>query len=126
MQATIEKIENYSEGILVRFATEYGEGFGIWNGNKRPVEKDAYNIELDITDTLKWGKDVVLSKNNGFKIAVTESAIILTGKVEKLYSDGMVDFRLGTSLIQLELEGKGIPIGKFVDVKTNDIEVYAY
>ena len=126
MRAIIEKIETYSEGILVQFVSEYGVGFGIWNGNKKPVEKADYNIELDITDTLKWGKDVELSKNNSFKIVTTEGAIILTGKVEKIYGDGMIDFRLGSSLIQLELEGKGIPLGKFVDVKTNDIEVYAY
>lgn len=126
MEVTITKAENYSEGILVQFRSQHGEAFGIWNGHKRPEENESYNVEFDITEPLEWGKGVKLSKKEGFKIAVTENSITITGKVEKVLGDGFIDFRFGESVIQIEVEGKNIPKGKFVDIITNELEIYAY
>lgn len=126
MQVKVEKVEAYSEGILVKFASEYGKGFGIWNGNKRPIENESYDIEFDITDTLNWGREVRASKESSFKIAAGEAAVTITGKIERISPDGYAELRFGESLIELELEGRGILVGSFVDVEANELELYVY
>ncbi len=126
MQINITTVEEYSEGILVAFKTDLGEGFGIWNGNKRPAEGDSYSIELDITEPLKWGKDIALSKETSYRIIVKGEAVTIIGKLQRVAANGLADLLVGNSIIQLEIEGKGAVAGKFVELSTNDIELYPY
>ncbi len=126
MQIKITAVHEYSEGILATFKTEFGEGFGIWNGNKKPAEGDSYSIELDITEPLKWGKDIVLSKETSYSITVMGEMVTIIGKLQRVDVNGLSDLLVGNSIIQLEIEGKGAVAGKFVALRTNDIELYPY
>lgn len=126
MEIQIIKIDDSTEDIVVNFTTPYGEGRAFWNGTKKykPELNEKYKVEYDISDILEWGKEITLSKKNDFSIETTEDGIILTGKLEGIDRDGIAELRFGESIIQLEIEGGKLPTGKFVDINTNEIEIY--
>jgi hypothetical protein len=113
-----------SEDSIVEFSTELGSGKAAWNGYRKPEQGKQYDVEYDITDTLRWGKDVFLSKERNFKMFIKQGTTFIIGVLEKVSSDGFADLRFGKSLIQLEIEGKNLPKGQYVEVKADSLEVY--
>lgn len=123
MKVHVKKVDISSEDVIIDFSCEYGEAEAYWGTKPLPKAGADYEVELDITDELIWGKEVRLSKDKGFNIHM-ENEIYLTGIIEKVYKDGIADFRLGKSLIQLELDGSRIPMGEYVTIKASSIEMY--
>ncbi|MBB6214460.1 hypothetical protein HNQ80_000540 [Anaerosolibacter carboniphilus] len=124
MKILINKISRMTEDIIVDFSMEFGSGKAAWNGYRKPEQGKQYNVEYDITDPLRWEKDVVLSKEKNFKIFMKQGTTFITGILEKVYNDGVADLRFGKSIIQLEIQGKNIPKGQYVEVKADSLEVY--
>ena len=123
MKIHVKKVEMTEEDIVIDFTSEYGDAEAFWGTRPLPKAKTDYDVELDITDELIWGRDVKPSTEKKFSI-IQKDDIIITGILEKLYKNGMADFRLGKSLIQIELEGKNIPTGGYVTIKTGSIDIY--
>ena len=123
MKIHVKKVEITEEDIVIDFTSEYGDAEAFWGTRPLPKAKTDYDVELDITDELVWGRDVKPSTEKKFSI-IQKDDIIITGILEKLYKNGMADFRLGKSLIQIELEGKNIPTGVYVTIKTASIDIY--
>lgn len=123
MKIHVKNVDTSSEEVIIEFSSEYGEAEAFWGTKPIPKANADYEVELDITDELTWGQEVKLSKEKKFSIHM-EDEIYLTGILEKLYKDGIADFRLDKSLIQLELEGKKIPTGEYVTIKATSIEMY--
>lgn len=123
MKIHITKVDIASEDVLIYFSCEYGEAEAFWGTKPIPKANYDYEVLLDITDELVWGKDVKLCRDKKFCIRM-EDEIYLTGILEKVYKDGLADFRLGKSLIQLELEGRNIPAGEYVTIKASSLEAY--
>jgi hypothetical protein len=113
-----------TEDIIVDFSMEFGSGTATWNGYRKPEQGKQYNVEYDITDTLRWEKDVLLSKEKKFKIFTKQGTTFITGILEKVSNEGVADLRFGKSMIQLEIEGKNLPKGQYVEVKADSLEVY--
>jgi hypothetical protein len=124
MKITINKIIKMTEDNIVEFSTELGSGKAAWNGYRKPEQGKQYNVEYDITDTLRWGKDITLSKERNFKIFMKQGTTFMIGVLEKVSNDGFADLRFGKSMIQLEVEGKNLPKGQYVKVKADSLEVY--
>jgi hypothetical protein len=124
MRIHIKKVNVSSEDIFIDFTSEYGDAEAFWGTRPIPKAKTDYDVELDITDELAWGRDVTASADKKFSIIMKQDDIYITGILEKIYKGGMADFRLGKSLIQLELEGKNIPTGGYVTIKTASLEMY--
>lgn len=124
MKIHVKKVTVSSEDIFIDFTSEYGDAEGFWGTRPIPKAKTDYDVELDITDELAWGRDVKASTDKKFSIIMKQDDIYITGILEKIYKGGMADFRLGKSLIQLELEGKNIPTGGYVTIKTASLEMY--
>ncbi|KAB3531123.1 hypothetical protein [Alkaliphilus serpentinus] len=124
MKILIDRVINAEEDIFIEFSTDFGVGRAVWNGNRNPETSKEYNVELDITDVLSWGKDVILSKEKQYGITLKEEDVLITGVLEKIYEDGIVDLRFGNSILQLEIEGDDLPMGKYVEVKADSLEVY--
>ncbi|MFT9495314.1 hypothetical protein [Anaerosolibacter sp.] len=124
MKIVINKISKISEDSIVEFSTELGSGKAVWNGYRKPEQGKQYDVEYDITDTLRWGKDVFLSKERNFKMFIKQGTTFVIGVLEKVSNDGFADLRFGKSIIQLEIEGKNLPKGQYVEVKADSLEVY--
>lgn len=124
MKIVINKISKISEDSIVEFSTELGSGKAAWNGYRKPEQGKQYDVEYDITDTLRWGKDVFLSKERNFKMFIKQGTTFVIGVLEKVSNDGFADLRFGKSIIQLEIEGKNLPKGQYVEVKADSLEVY--
>jgi hypothetical protein len=124
MKIHVKKVNISSEDIFIDFTSEYGDAEAFWGTRPIPKAKTDYDVELDITDELAWGRDVKASTDKKFSIIMKQDDIYITGILEKIYKGGMADFRLGKSLIQLELEGKNIPTGGYVTIKTASLEMY--
>lgn len=56
----IKNEEIFNDRILVSFSSEFGSGKASWFGAK-PIEGREYYVELEISDTAEWGKEVILS-----------------------------------------------------------------
>lgn len=123
MKIHVKKVDTSSEDVIIDFTSEYGNAEAFWGTKPIPKANEDYEVELDITDELTWGQEIKLSKDKKFNIQMQDE-IYITGIIEKVYKDGMADFRLGKSLIQLELEGKNPPVGEYVTIKTTSIEMY--
>lgn len=124
MKIHVKKVDTSSEDVIIDFSSEYGDAEAFWGTKPIPKANTDYEVELDITDELVWGQDVKPSNINRFSISMADDYINITGIIEKVYKDGMADFLLGESLIQLELEGKRIPTGEYVTIRTTSIEMY--
>ncbi|SCX89299.1 hypothetical protein [Alkaliphilus peptidifermentans] len=124
MEILIRGVDNSDMDSIIDFNTEYGNGKAVWNGNSDPEVGNKYNVEYDITDILEWNKTVSLSKEKSFKIFIEEEITHIIGVLEKVYKDGISDLRFGNSIIQLEVEGKDLPVGEYVLVKADSLEVY--
>lgn len=124
MKIHIKKVDIGKEDIIIDFTSEYGDAEGFWGTRPLPKAKSDYDVELDITGELTWGSDVKPSTDKKFSITMKQDDIYITGILEKTYKGGMADFRLGKSLIQIELDGKNIPTGGYVTIKTASIDVY--
>jgi len=117
-------VSKEDKDIIIDFSNEFGRGMAAWNGNRIPEKDKEYDVQYDITDPLVWDEDVFLSKENKFSISTTEKGIFITGIMEKVSKDGLVDLKFGNSIIQLELEGKTLPKGQYVNVRADSLEVY--
>ncbi len=124
LKILINKINKDTEDIIVGFSMEFGSGTAVWNGNRIAEKDKEYDVQYDITDSLVWGKDVVLSEEKKFNISGTEEEVFITGILERIYSDGLVDLRFGDSIIQIEMEGNNLPKGEYVKVRADSLEVY--
>ena len=124
MKIHVKKVDASSEDIIINFTSEYGDAEAFWGTKPIPKANTDYEVELDITDELTWGQEVKPSKDKKFSITMQRDDIYITGVLEKTYKGGMADFRLDKNLIQLELEGRNIPIGGYVTIKVTNIELY--
>jgi hypothetical protein len=124
MKIHVKKVELSEEDVIIDFTSEYGDSEAFWSTRPLPKAKTDYDVELDITDELSWGRDVKPSTDKKFSITMQKDDLYITGVLEKIYKGGMADFRLGKNLIQIELEGKNIPTGGYVTIKTASIDFY--
>lgn len=124
MKILINKVSKEEQDNIIDFTTEFGIGMAVWNGNRRAEEGKEYDVQYDITDPLIWDEDVTLSKEKKFNVCITKEGMFITGIIESVSKDGLVDLRFDNSIIQLEIEGKNIPKGQYVKVRADSLEVY--
>lgn len=113
----------YNEQIVVSFTSEFGGGKARWNGEK-PIEGREYFVELEILDTVEWGKDVIKSDKEQYCIKSNGISTIIVCEVETLFEYGCCDFRIGSSIVTLEIEGEPYPEGTFVEISSQDLILY--
>lgn len=124
MKVHVTRVDTSTEDVIVDFTCEFGKAEAFWGTKPIPKANHDYEVELDISEELSWGEDVKPSKENRFGIYLHGDFIILIGILEKVYKDGMADFRIGKSLIQLELDGNNLPVGSYITVRCASVELY--
>ncbi len=124
MEVLVNEMKSVADEVIVSFTTEFGAGRAFWIDKKKPVVNQKYNVELDISEELIYGKDIQTSKEKTFSINIDSDEIVITGILEKVWGDGVADLRFGKSLIQIEISGKNLPKGEYVRLRTDSLEMY--
>jgi hypothetical protein len=124
MKIHVTKVDASQEDVIVNFTSELGEAEAFWGTKPIPKENTDHEVELDITDELVWGQDIKPSQEKKCSIRLQGDDIFITGILEKVYREGLADFRLNKNVIQLELEGRNIPTGLYCTIKATSLEFY--
>ncbi|MEW4284576.1 hypothetical protein [Priestia koreensis] len=119
----IKNEEKYNDQILVSFTSEFGSGKARWNG-KNPIEGEEYFVELEIPDTVEWRKDVTKSVKDKYCIKSDGNVTMIVCEVETLFEYGCCDFRIGSSIVTLDIEGEPYPRGTFVKISSQNLILY--
>ncbi|MDQ0271337.1 hypothetical protein [Cytobacillus purgationiresistens] len=113
----------YNEQIVVSFTSEFGGGKASWNG-ENPIEGREYFVELEIPDTVEWRKDVIKSDKEQYCIKSNGNSTIIVCEVETFFEYGCCDFRIGSSIVTLDIEGEPYPKGTFVEISSQNLILY--
>ena len=124
MKIVIIKVDISLADIIIESSCDYGSGKAVWNGHNKPHVGKVYRVEYDLTDILRWGIEITKSDLKEYKINNKNDNCYIIGKLDKYYSDDVYDLKFGESVIQLEVEGRNVPVGSFVLVKAESLEVY--
>ncbi|WP_433958657.1 hypothetical protein [Cytobacillus horneckiae] len=81
-------------------------------------------MEIEIPDIVEWKKDVYRSENEHYCIKNDGNFTILVCKVEILVEHWVCVFRIGSSIVTLEMEGVPYPKGTFVEIRSQNLILY--
>jgi hypothetical protein len=101
----------------VSLRTQWGTLIGLWDGPP-PVAAASADVELDFEP-----ERIEESSEGAFCVASPAPGRILLCGVSELCSNGVVDIRLGTSLVQVEAT-RPIPAGRWLTVQGRDLKMY--
>lgn len=117
-----EITKNAQDKNIIKFITEYGEAYALWNGTEPQINKE-YIVEFEIPDILFWKRDII-SAQEKYLITMENNKFCLVGLFESIDDDGYTVIRIGDSIISLETEGVPFELGSFVRIMTDTIELY--
>lgn len=123
MKVTISKIfSGKNIDTEVEFSTEFGRCRAFWIRGKPAIE-DTYEVEIEISSLLQWGKDISHFLHQLFQIQENEQNVSLIGILDFI-EDNVFSLRLGTDIILIEAEGVPFEKGMFVEVVAEKIVAY--
>lgn len=112
------------EGILVSFDSELGSAIAFWNG-KKPMLGEVYHVELEISDDMNFGVEVIEKPEIKPKLFVENDKLAFYAQIESIEEDGYTVFRLESNIITAIVNGVSIPINSTVLVKPNKVILYS-
>jgi hypothetical protein len=123
MKVLITEVGKIGEENMVAFHSEFGDGKAIWNG-ETPLTDKEYHVEIEIRGTLLWGRDIIESPDERYKIESGTDGLNLTGKIESIDDDGYTVIRLNGSIVCVETLGVPFLSGAFVRVYASKVELF--
>jgi hypothetical protein len=120
MRIRIEEAIFANKNILVCFSSDFGNAIAHWNGEK-PIVNEEYQVEVDISETLEWEKDVEFEKDGKDSIHLKNQGAFISGCVDSIDEDGYAVLRLGGNIIPFSAKGKSFPIGARVKLSVKTI-----
>ena len=124
MKVVIKSYEESNDEIKVAFSCEFGEGIAVWQG-MIPKEGNSYDVELEISNVLKWGKDIHGTNSHLYSIEILNNRVCFEGKLESASDeDGCCVVRFGDSIILLETEGIPSELQSFLRFETDSVIIY--
>ena len=108
MVITIRSVETRPDGPRVEFDSPWGPIHGRWMG-PAPAVGSSDLVELDISETLKWGKNIRSIAAAPLRVSCSEGHLSIEGPCDDVHDDGSVVMRLGKSLLMIETTGR-IPL----------------
>lgn len=86
------------------------------------ISQELY-VEIDINLSLVFGRDVNLINATIGKISNSENVCIIVGEIESIDEDDYVTIRIGKDLLCCIINGPKDLIGKFVEIRTSNLEL---
>ncbi|MCH8290391.1 hypothetical protein IH992_04725 [Candidatus Poribacteria bacterium] len=123
MKIEITASYNYEDVCYVRFISKIGHGKGVWK-DEPPDLFGKYHVELEIDDCLTWGQDIKEAEIADYRIETKAGATLLCGKIESVFEDGIIGFRLADSLLLIETNGETPEQGEYVEILVNSLSLF--
>jgi hypothetical protein len=124
MKIKIINIEGfYNSCSTISFSSEYGNRIARWPEGS-PIEGREYIVEIEILDKAEWRINAIKTDKEPFSLKTVDGQTIMVCKVEAIYDYGICDFRVGSSIVALEIEGEPYPVGTIVEIKTSKLILY--
>jgi hypothetical protein len=120
MRAQIEKVFYEKQDILVKFSSDFGNAVAYWS-EKKPTINSNYQVEIDISGVVEWGKEALLSDNNIEAIYLKNDNVFISGSIESIDEDGYTTVRLGNSIISFLTTGIPFQVGAYITLSTKKI-----
>ncbi|MGG0824920.1 hypothetical protein ABE099_18810 [Paenibacillus turicensis] len=124
MKIIIKSFEENNEETKVVFSSEFGEGTAWWQG-ALPKEGMSYDVEIEIPNVLKWGKDIHETNTHLYSIKIINNRVCFEGEFESISDeDGCMVVRFGNSIILLETEGVPPGVQSFLRFEIDKLIMY--
>lgn len=118
MQGTVESVKKGTNGVCyVSLKTPHGTMVGAWDGSP-PAPASSAHVELDF-DVESVGK----SDQASYSVSSPVPGKLTMRGVSELWMDGVLDMRVGTSLVQVELE-RPVEPGNWLVVQGRGLKLY--
>jgi hypothetical protein len=121
MKVTISAVSE-GEPPFVIFDSELGGGRARWMVGK-PRLGTTYDVELGMP-VLGWGEQIFLSDWTRPRITVANDQLLITLQIERLDVDGVLELRLGESVVLTETTGVPAEPGTWIDVRPPVLDLY--
>ncbi|MFC7443074.1 hypothetical protein [Laceyella putida] len=122
MLVKIKSISMNENQCIVEFTSKYGDGYGVWHGI--PQIGKEYEVEIEITNSLRWGTDIKITNERMEMISKEYQLLKLNGELQHVYDDQLAVLKIGSSMIFLETEGNAFPEGSSIQIKVPLIHIY--
>jgi hypothetical protein len=124
MRVCISNVSIEADGrIEVRFRSQFGEGTGKWCGPP-PLLNSVYDVELEISETLKWNVNILSSDKTKPSISSADEVSILVGELSYYEDNTAASIRIGDDVIIVELDDVRNKRSGFVMIRTIAIILY--
>ncbi len=117
------KIIEVSDDKKVIVDTPNGRLIGGWYGDI-PKVNDFLDVELEISDILKWGIDIESVNSNDYECGFNKNENFIIGCVESVEPDGYTVMVFGEGIICIETVGDPYPVCEFVKMRVKNIEFF--
>jgi len=121
MRIRVNKILTDKPEVTVLFITDYGDAKALWVGDT-PIENQEYYVEVDVNDTLAWGKDVIEAENY-YTIRLEDDQVYISGILESVDSDGYTVLRIGESFIPFMASGHPLLLNSLIELSTRSVSL---
>ena len=88
---------------VVSFSSPAGHATAVWRG-RTPPHPGEHDVELEVADPLRWGRDLREYRGPAAAIEQTEGGYRLRGRAVRL-DDGVLAVDVGGGILMLDTEG---------------------
>ena len=123
MKIVIISVENN----IVNFSSKFGNGNGLWLGEKPNVNTEYY-VEIDIMGRLEFGKTILLYSGSlgGISKSKSNNYNILRGKLGIIYPTGVSSIEMNEGSINFEFDGSPFFQGENIVICGAELEITPY
>jgi hypothetical protein len=97
----VELIETVGKGRL-RVSSPYGSFTAGWHGEEPPMGS-VHFVEIEVNGEALWGQDLTVVAAPVQEIVDSGSSVRISGQIESLSPDGVLDLRLDQSLRSMQV-----------------------
>jgi hypothetical protein len=108
----------------VAFTSAIGSAVGYWKGTSPPEVSRVYDVEIEIGDSLAWGRNICPIPIGISQIELAGDKVVITGLLEALHEDGLATLRLADSIVLVDSRGEAPSPPCWVRVEAVDLLLY--
>jgi hypothetical protein len=122
MRIEILSVDTSSSETRVRFASDHGDANARWSGAP-PAVGDRYDVELDASTRLTWGRDLVVRVGGDYRLtAHGERGAVIDATLEMFDAeDGVASLRIGPSVMLISTRGDAPAVGSAVRATIDEL-----
>lgn len=123
MRIRVSEVLSAGANPRVRFVMAFGASVALWHGE--PPEQREYDVELEVPETLEWGRTILcVDAAAQPAISTVEAGVRICGTLDSVDEDGVIAVRLGPSIFLVETIGEMPAVGSRICLTTEGLELF--